>query len=470
MKNRTGSILPASDLFTSLATDTSAPPAVAAPARRIFTVSQITRDIKALLEEGFPDVWVEGEISNCKLAASGHMYFSLKDAQAQLNAVCFRGVNQRLKFALADGQQVLCRGRISVFEGRGQYQLYIEHVEPKGLGALQLAFEQLKGRLQQEGLFDAARKRPLPAYIERVGIVTSPTGAVIHDIIQNLHGEFPTVILNPAKVQGEGAKEEIARAIAEFNALGNVDVLIVGRGGGSLEDLWAFNGEIVARAIAGSRIPVISAVGHEPDVTIADFVADLRAATPTAAARELVARKLLLVQRVAELRDGLHDAIGALLDERRVRIDELALRLETHHPQVLLNEQLAHLDDLAHRLRRQMGHQLAFAAERLARLRRALEVSRPQAVLERLGQRLSVGSQRLSTAMSHRLTVIDAAFRRQAAELEALSPLNILGRGYSASFAEDGTLITQAGQVRAGDRVRTRIARGGFTSRVEEVT
>ena len=437
--------------------------------RRVFTVSQITRDIKLLLEEGFAEVWVEGEISNFKQAASGHIYFSLKDAAAQLTCAFFRGANQRLKFSLADGQQVLCCGRISVYEGRGQYQLYVERVEPKGLGALQLAFEQLKERLQQEGLFDAARKRPLPLYPERIGIVTSPTGAVVHDIIRNLDGQFPTVILNPAKVQGEGAAQEIARAIAEFNTLDAVDVLIVGRGGGSLEDLWAFNEEIVARAIFTSRIPVISAVGHEPDVTIADFVADYRAATPTAAARELVQRKLALRQQVIDALGALADGTEAIIDERRVRLDELSMRLEARHPRVLVREQQAHLDDLAGRLHRGVRYRSERTAERIRQLRRALEVSRPQAVLERLGQRLTVGSQRLSTAMRHRLTVIDGAFRRQAAELEALSPLRILGRGYSASFAEDGQLITRAEQVQVGERIRTRVARGSLTSRVEEV-
>ena len=469
VKNRTGSIFPAPDLFASLAMETSAPQAAATPSRRVYTVSQITRDIKLLLEAGFPDVWVEGEISNFKQAASGHSYFSLKDAQAQVHCVCFKSANQRLKFTLADGQQVLCGGRISVFEGRGQYQLYVEQVEPKGRGALQLAFEQLKERLQKEGLFDQARKRPLPLYVERIGIVTSPTGAVIHDIIQNLHGQFPTAILNPVKVQGEGAAQEIARAIAEFNALDNVDVLIVGRGGGSLEDLWAFNEEIVARAIVQSRIPVMSAVGHEPDVTIADFVADYRAATPTAAARELVQRKQALAQRVAELQEALTEGARQLLDERRVRLDELTLRLAARHPQVLFNEQWAHLEDLAHRLQRQMAHQLQFTAERVRRLRRALEVSRPQAVLERLGQRLAVCAQRLPTAMRHRLALADAAFRQQAAALETLSPLAILGRGYSVSFADDGRLITRAHQVHAGERVRTRVSRGAFTSRVETV-
>lgn len=453
-----------SDLFVTETTTPSTP-----TRRRIYTVSQLTREIKTLLEGALPDVWVEGEISNCKQAASGHIYFSLKDAQSQLTCAFFKGANQGLKFTLADGQQALCGGRIGVYEPRGAYQLYVERVEPKGLGALQLAFEQLKERLQKEGLFDPARKRPLPAAPERIGIVTSPTGAVIHDIIQNLDGRFPTVILNPAKVQGEGAAVEIARAIAEFNALGSVDVLIVGRGGGSLEDLWAFNEEVVARAIAASRIPVISAVGHEPDVTISDFVADVRAATPTAAARELVQRKLALTQRVAETRDALAEAIGGILEALHERLDDVSLRLEARHPQVFLNEQRVHLEDLARRLQRQMAHQLQFTAERLLRLRRALEVSRPQAVLERLGQRLAAVHRRLEPAMDHRLVVARGELRRLASSLEELSPLAILGRGYSVSFAGDGRAITRTSQVAAGDVVRTRVARGAFTSRVERI-
>lgn len=252
--------------------------------KHIYTVSELTREARMLLESAFPAVWVEGEISNFSIHSSGHMYFSLKDENAVLNCAMFRSENQQLKFGPKDGMQVLCFGRISIYDKQGRYQLYVQTMEPKGLGALQLAFQQLKERLQKEGLFDAAHKKPIPFLPQRIGIVTSPTGAAIRDILnistrrfQNIH-----IIINPVRVQGEGAAIEIANAIKEFNEYAKLDVIIVARGGGSLEDLWSFNEEIVARAIYDSKIPVISAIGHEVDFTIADFVADFRAPTPSA--------------------------------------------------------------------------------------------------------------------------------------------------------------------------------------------
>ena len=263
------------------------------PVRRIYSVAELSLEIRNLLERQFPDVWVTGEVSNLRAAGSGHLYFTLKDETAQLRAVCFRNQARYLKFKPQDGLAVIARGRLSVYEARGEYQLYVEFLEPAGLGALQLAFEQLKQKLAAEGLFDPARKKPLPMLPRVIGVVTSPTGAVIRDILRILHRRFRNinVLIYPVKVQGEGAAQEIAQGIEYFNRQAPVDVMIVARGGGSLEDLWAFNEEVVARAIAASKIPVISAVGHETDFTIADFVADLRAPTPSAAAELVVRRK-----------------------------------------------------------------------------------------------------------------------------------------------------------------------------------
>ena len=291
----------------------------------IYTVSEITRDIRVILEKHFSAFWIEGEISNFLHHTSGHMYFSLKDDNAILPAVLFRNVNKDLKFQMKDGIKIVCFGRISVYDKKGQYQLYIDRVEPKGIGALQLAFEQLKEKLRKEGLFDVSRKKPIPFLPTRVGVVTSPTGAAIRDILNIVRRRFSNVeiILNPVSVQGEGAKETIAEAIKLFNELKNIDVMIVGRGGGSLEDLWAFNEEVVARAIAASKIPIISAVGHEIDWTIADFVADFRAPTPSAAAELVIPEKQELVKRINNALQRLKNYLTNQVIQYEQRLDEL---------------------------------------------------------------------------------------------------------------------------------------------------
>src|SRR5204863_4564033 len=277
--------------------------ALMAETRAVLTVSALTEKLRQVLEEKFPMVWVEGEISNFKVYGSGHAYFTLKDSGAQVRAVLFRNRMRRIRFEPGDGLHVLAMGSVEVYPQRGEYQLVVELLEPRGLGALQLAFEQLKARLAAEGLFDEGRKRALPRFPRKIGIVTSPSGAAIRDMLRVIGRRFGElhIVLAPCRVQGDGAAEEIARGIRDLNALGDVDVLIVGRGGGSLEDLWAFNEEVVARAIAGSKVPVISAVGHEVDVTIADFVADLRAPTPSAAAELVVREKQTIVETIADL-------------------------------------------------------------------------------------------------------------------------------------------------------------------------
>jgi exodeoxyribonuclease VII large subunit len=290
----------------------------------IYTVSQLTSSIKIVLEDSFRSIWIEGEISNFK-ASAGHFYFTLKDDKSELKCVFFKSSNEKIKFELKDGMQVLCRGRISIYEQRGVYQLYVAGMEPKGVGALQLAFEQLKEKLFKEGLFDEAHKKPIPLIPERIGVVTSITGAAIRDILHVLNKRFSNVevIINPVRVQGDGAKEDIASAIEEFNRLGNVDVMIVGRGGGSLEDLWAFNEEIVARAIYNSKIPVISAVGHEIDWTISDFTADKRAPTPSVAAEIVIAQKNELADRLDEIEKKITDFPMDMVREYEQRLDEI---------------------------------------------------------------------------------------------------------------------------------------------------
>ena len=292
--------------------------------RYIYTVSQLTSSIKIVLEDSFRNIWIEGEISNFK-AAAGHFYFTLKDDKSELKCVFFKSSNEKIKFEIKDGMQVLCCGKISIYEQRGVYQLYVARMEPKGAGELQLAFEQLKEKLFKEGLFDEAHKKPIPLLPERIGIVTSITGAAIRDILHVLNKRFSNVevIINPVKVQGDGAKEEIASAIEEFNRLGNVDVMIVGRGGGSLEGLWAFNEEIVARAIYNSKIPVISAVGHEIDWTISDFAADMRAPTPSVAAEIVIAKKSELADRLDEIEKKITGFPIGIVKEYEQRLDEI---------------------------------------------------------------------------------------------------------------------------------------------------
>lgn len=291
----------------------------------IYTVSQLTSSIKIVLEDSFQNIWIEGEVSNLDKPSSGHFYFTLKDDKSELKCVFFKSSNEKIKFEMKDGMQILCSGRISIYEKRGVYQLYVTKAEPKGVGALQLAFEQLKERLFKEGLFDKAHKKEIPLLPERIGIVTSTTGAAIRDILHVLDKRFSNieVVINPVKVQGDGAGKEIASAIEEFNALKNVDVMIIGRGGGSLEDLWAFNEEIVARAIYNSEIPIISAVGHEIDWTISDFVADVRAPTPSVAAEIVVLKKSELLDRLDEIEKKIMSFPADIVKGHEQRLDEI---------------------------------------------------------------------------------------------------------------------------------------------------
>jgi exodeoxyribonuclease VII large subunit len=393
---------------------------------KVLSVSELTQGVRALREEGFPSVWVTGEISNLARPSSGHVYFSLKDTQAQLRAVLWRGVALRLRFELKDGQEVNARGRLTVYPLRGEYQLVVEEVQPKGIGAQELALRQLKEKLFVLGYFDPKRKKPLPRFPRRVALVTSPSGAAVRDMLEILARRWPAaeVWVCPVRVQGDGAAQEIAAAVRLLNGLRpTADVLIVGRGGGSTEDLWAFNEEIVAHALFESRIPVVSAVGHEIDLTIADHVADRRALTPSEAAELVVPNREELWEAVAALQTRLRELVLGRLQAARQRWQDLAQRRAFRLPLERVRDLERRLDDWAARLQRG-------GRERLLKARQATEAL--------------------------------------AARLETLSPLNVLARGYSLTRTEAGQLLQEANQVRPGDRLLTQLRHGRVVSRVEE--
>ncbi len=440
--------------------------------RRILTVSVLNGLVRERLETAFGDLWVEGEISNLRIPPSGHLYFSLKDQSSQIRAVVFRArAGRGLKFVPADGQAVLARGRLTVYEPRGDYQLIVDYLEPVGVGALQAAFEQLKERLAAEGLFDQARKRPLPLLPRRVGIVTSPTGAVINDMLTILARRFANlqILINPVPVQGEGAAARIAAAIDELNAIGNVEVIIVGRGGGSLEDLWAFNEEVVARAIARSTVPVISAVGHETDVTIADFVADLRAPTPSAAAELVVRTKAEFSAHLEQLRRQLSQAVRRQVERWRdwVRQERRALI----DPTRAVESACLRVDDLDHRLRLALRRSLGERRERMVVLAQRLHVRTPRDVIREARLRLDQWRAQLAQQMRTRRHGWRTVVENWAAQLHHLSPLAILSRGYSiAHRLPDGAIIRSARSVTRGSRLRLVLHEGELEARVETIT
>jgi len=393
----------------------------------VYSVAELTREIKVLLETTIPVVWVEGEISNLKFHSSGHLYFSLKDRDSQISAVMWRSRNAGLFFTPEDGMKVLAMGRVTVYEKRGYYQFDVIKMKPAGIGELQLAFEQLKNRLRQEGLFDEELKQPIPLYPEKIGIVTSPTGAAIQDLLNILNRRFPGVeiILKPVRVQGEGAAREIASAIDEFNEYGNVDLLIVGRGGGSLEDLWAFNEEIVARAIFQSRIPVISAVGHEVDFSISDFVADLRAPTPSAAAELAVPDREELLSRIVQYRKAIVETSLNSIQYQRDRLNRLVESYAFLKTPDLVRQYQQRLDELNHTMQRSLLHWLELLSRRLTNL-----------------------SQRLN----------------------ALAPESILKRGYSICFRDrDKKIVSEARLLKPNDGITVQFYKGNISGKVEKV-
>src|SRR5215470_1954345 len=439
--------------------------------RAVLTVSELTARIKGRLEDAFPAVWVEGEISNLRVPTSGHAYFTLKDDLAQLRCVLFRSRGRRVRFMPEDGLQVLVFGGLDVYAARGEYQLVVQLMEPKGLGALQLAFEQLKKRLDAEGLFDQTRKRPLPTFPRTIGIVTSPSGAALRDILHIIGRRFDDVriVVAPVRVQGDGAALEIVWALRNLGEVKELDVVIVGRGGGSIEDLWAFNDERVARAIAACRVPVISAVGHETDVTIADFVADLRAPTPSGAAELVVREKLAVIELLADLYARLKQAIVADVGARRERVEFLQRRRVLTDPARALRDLHRRLDDLQGRLRlglrtgqRQVGHRVALATDGLRRSSPLARIAGGVALLTQL-------SGRLSASAGHSVKVSRSRFAETVGRLESLSPLGVLGRGYSLTRLPSGAVVRSAGQVAVGDPLEILLHRGALGAQVTGV-
>jgi exodeoxyribonuclease VII large subunit len=455
--------------FEEPGADDAAPP----PTRQVLTVSQLSGRIRSCLEERFFEVWVEGELSNCKVWNTGHLYFTLKDAGAQIKGVMFRSALRLLRFAPKDGLRVVARGRISVYDPKGEYQIVCEHLEPEGLGALQLAFDQLKERLTVEGLFDPRRKRPLPALPRKSGIVTSLEGAAVRDIINVLRRRYANVhlVIRPTRVQGEGAALDIARGLAAIARVTGVDVIVVGRGGGSIEDLWAFNQEVVARAIAGSPVPVISAVGHETDVTIADFVADVRAATPSAAAELVVTRKDEFTARIDRLVRRVSAAMSSRLHrlESRLRLLESRSGLAGTHGRLVLRGR--HADELTFDLRRAMQADLAARLRAYQQLRLALERFDLRRRLASIRTRLVAGDGRLHSTVQQGRQAHAARLGRAAARLDSLSPLAVLGRGYAVCWNADRTqVIRDASTVAAGNRVAVTLARGELECEVKGST
>lgn len=395
--------------------------------QNIFTVSKLNREIKKLLETSIPVIWLEGEISNLKFHSSGHLYFSLKDKDSQISSVMWRSRNAALFFTPQDGMKVLALGRVSVYHKRGYYQFDVIKLQPAGIGELQLAFEQLKQRLQEEGLFDDEHKQPIPIYPEKIGIITSPTGAAIQDLLNILNRRFPglEIILKPVKVQGEGAANEIAAAIDEFNEYGKVDVLIVGRGGGSLEDLWAFNEEAVVRAIFRSPIPVISAVGHEIDFTISDFVADLRAPTPSTAAEMAVPDRTELLNQISYFRKSMNELCLGKIRLERERLKAITSSYSFLRAPDLVSEQQQRLDELVHTMQLTTLHRVS----------------------------LSANQHKSSTQ-----------------RLQSLAPDSIMKRGYSICYrASDGKIVKEANSLQANDKIDVKFYKGKISGIVEEV-
>lgn len=426
--------------------------------------------VRTCLEADFADVWLEGEISNLRAPGSGHLYCTLKDSVSQIRAVLFRSAALRLGFGLEDGLHVIVRGRVTVYEPRGEYQIVLEHVEPKGRGAQQLAFEQLRRRLEAEGLFDRARKRPLPVFPRTVGLVTSPTGAAVRDMIAVLHRRCPIVniILSPVSVQGDGAAEQIVGAIEALNELGSVDVIIVGRGGGSFEDLQVFNDERVVRTIAGSSIPIVSAVGHETDVTLADFAADLRAPTPSAAAEAVAPVLSEIVDRLADRVARCHRAVKRRCDRERQRM--YAVRVDLGNFRFRVLEAIQQVDDIVIRMRQTVQRDLRKRWEQTRSLMHDVVARNPGARVRHGMTLMARLTSRLEQTMRSRLNQRAQAAHACAVHLYSLSPTAVLERGYSViETMPDGAVLRDARQVTVGQTVVAHLAKGSLYCKVTEI-
>jgi exodeoxyribonuclease VII large subunit len=431
--------------------------------REILTVSELTLAIRETLETRFVEVYVEGELSNCKLWTTGHLYFTLKDASAQIRGIMYRSAVRYLKFSPEDGLKVIARGRVSVYDRKGEYQFIAEHLEPQGYGARQVAFEQLKKKLAAEGLFEPARKRTLPLLPRQIGIVTSLDGAALRDILKVLRRRYPNahVVIRPTRVQGDGAAVEIKYAIAEIGRIAGVDVVIVGRGGGSAEDLWAFNDERVVRAIADSPVPIISAVGHEIDVTLADFVADVRAPTPSAAAEMVVARRDEFCDGIDRLGGRLQAVLRRSLDVRRARLQTLEGSRGLQRVPARLALAGRHVAELTHALGRAASAGLQRRARAALALERRLEARDVRRTLAEVRGRLARAERRLALAATGARHRADGRFRALTGRLENLSPLAVLARGYAVCWnADKSRILRRASEVDPGDNVRVELHQG----------
>lgn len=432
---------------------------------RIYSIKDINRYIRMKLESDglLGDVWLRGEISNFTHHSSGHMYFTLKDSDSRLKCIMFASHNQKLPFMPKEGTKVLARGNISVYERDGNYQFYVTQMQPDGIGSLYLAFEQLKRKLEAEGLFEPSRKRMIPRFPRAIGVITSPTGAAVRDIIITLQRRHPSVpvLLFPVLVQGKGAAASIVRAIETMNRLAEVDVLIIGRGGGSLEELWAFNEEAVARTIAASAIPVISAVGHETDFTIADFVADLRAATPTAAAELAVMNVLELQSQLLHLRARLSQSLRTEIQSRKERLARVRRSQLFINPRKYLLQQAERLDRLKERLEQRTFRQTERSREKLMRLNAALAGAHPGDKAAFAAKRLVGAAQRLEAVMTSGMRARRMQLTASIRQLDALSPLKVMSRGYSLVYDDkEQRLIKSVGDVQPGDLVKVKLADG----------
>ena len=437
----------------------------------IFTVTRLNQTVRSLLEREMGQVWITGEISNFTQPASGHWYFTLKDDTAQVRGAMFRNSNRRVTFRPQHGQQVLVRASVTLYDPRGDYQIIVESMQPAGEGLLQQKYEQLKAALSAEGLFDQQFKQPLPTPAHCIGVITSKTGAALHDILHVLRRRDPSlpVVIYPTAVQGDDAPGQIVRAIELANARQECDVLIVGRGGGSLEDLWSFNDERVARAIFASRIPVVSAVGHETDVTIADFVADLRAPTPSAAAEIVSRNQTELLRQIQSAQQRLEMAMDFFIANRTRRFTQLNHRLQQQHPQLRLARQQTVLEKLRQRMRVALDSQLKQASQRQRRVAQRLNQQNPQPRIWRAQTRIQQLEYRLAESLRAQLSVTRERFGKAVTHLEAVSPLSTLARGYSVTTAADGKVLKQAKQVKTGDTLTTRLADGWVESEVKRV-
>jgi exodeoxyribonuclease VII large subunit len=441
-----------------------------APERKIWSVMELTSRIGAVLGTQFSNMWVEGEVSNCHAAQSGHIYFTLKDDKAQVKCVCFRNQAVRLKCRPEDGLKIIVRGSVGVYEPRGEYQIYVEHIEPSGVGALQFAFEQLKKRLEAEGLFDDARKKSLPVLPRRIGVVTSPRGAAVRDIIRILRRRFPNLhlMVYPVRVQGDGAAEDIVAALKYFNRKQLVDVILLARGGGSIEDLWAFNEEIVARAIAACTIPLVSGVGHEADFTIADFVADVRASTPSAAAEIVVRSRLEFQRHLLELEHKISQHMRYILLDFRHHLKELSTHMGFRRLEDLLRRHRQQTDELSSRLGvalegriKRLRHRYTIAGTRIA----SFDL---RARIKTLGLLLVQRSAELGMRMERFLVGKIQLLERLQLQLDERSPLRVLDRGFAICTDVDGNVLRAADQVAIGAEVNVQLARGRLGAEVRK--